>query len=86
VSRHLRQAVERWREFESDLVGEHPWIACCAYCGHVRTHSGEWLVLAPGVLDVLKRSQHFELTHGFCPECLSGLDVEQRHEFKRVTG
>jgi hypothetical protein len=75
-SRHLVLECASWRQIQSELwVASHPWIACCSYCGGVRTHSGQWIAIAAEVLDRVQHSTLLDVTHGICPTCLSRVAV-----------
>ena len=71
-SRGLTLECASWRQIQSELaVAPHPWIACCSYCGEVRTNSGEWIAMAAKVLDSVQHSTRLDVTHGICPTCFS---------------
>jgi hypothetical protein len=75
-SRRLRIERASWRQIESELaMAPHPWIACCAYCSQVRTHTGEWIALAAEVLGSMRHSTLLDVTHDICPDCLSRVAV-----------
>jgi hypothetical protein len=75
-SRRLTLECASWRQIQSEFAAApHPWIACCSYCGAVRTRSGEWVAIAAAVLDSVQHSASLDVTHGICPPCLSRLAV-----------
>lgn len=75
-SRRLKLECASWRQIQSEFAAApRPWIACCSYCGAVRTHTGEWIAIAAAVLDSVQHSALLDVTHGICPACLTRVSV-----------
>jgi hypothetical protein len=65
-----RREREWWRHVWQGLdLDPDRVVACCACCGRIRTHEGEWGAIPAGVSKALYSMPSVTLSHGICPEC-----------------
>ena len=76
--RRLRLERRQWKAIWSALRANPDHILThCSYCCRVRTPSGEWATILPGVSESIHRYSSLNLSHGICPDCLADcLDEE----------
>jgi hypothetical protein len=73
----LRRQRELWRHIWIGLENDvDRVVACCSYCGRVRTGEGEWGAIPVEVVHALYGSSAVMLTHGICPDCEASLTPE----------
>jgi hypothetical protein len=77
AARGHRRERELWRHIWIGLEkDEERVVACCSYCGRVRTGEGDWGAIPGHVIHALYDSSAVMLTHGTCPDCEAGVAPE----------
>jgi hypothetical protein len=73
----LRRERELWRHIWIGLEKDvDRVVACCSYCGRVRTGEGDWGAIPVEVIRALYNTSAVMLTHGICPSCEASLVPE----------
>jgi hypothetical protein len=77
AARGRRRERDLWRHIWIGLEKDpERVIACCSYCGRVRTGEGDWGAIPAEVIQALYETPAVTLTHGICPDCEASLAPE----------
>ena len=74
-ARRERAAWEAWRALWATLQLEPPparMLTVCMYCERFRGTTGEWVLAAQALREMLRDPKLVQVTHGSCPICLAG--------------